>query len=248
MNFAKKWGAGVLLVPAFACLLAAGCGSVRITPISGDHLVPKPSGFEVKLFENKVQQPHREIAWIDSRALPDPSPEQKELQLRQIQDAARKLGADAVHDMRPLDLRVKGIVMDERVPFNAFKQGEYTLRFWRGTAIVYQTAAEASAAGATGAAQLLAPASPAPSDVSQPSTAAPAKSQPVSSASSDASSSAAADGAKKAEEKPQPAPTPAPLPPTLAPLPTISPLSPLERTPAPSPTPSASPSPAPAAR
>jgi uncharacterized protein YbjQ (UPF0145 family) len=130
-----------LLAAALAALgvaFAAGCSGVRVIPLADDMpRQPKPDSFEVRLFVNKVLTSHREIAIIESEALPDMSDESKAAQLRQIQDEARRLGADAVHDMRQLKQRVQGMVVDRNVPFRAYKQGRYDLYFWRGTAIVY---------------------------------------------------------------------------------------------------------------
>lgn len=107
---------------------------VRLTE---EKLPAKPKDTQIKLYVYKVQRPHREIAFIDSQPLPDRSEQSQEKQLLQIREAARKLGADAVHDIQSMTERVQGMVTDQRVPFRAYKQGQYKLYFIRGTAIVY---------------------------------------------------------------------------------------------------------------
>lgn len=131
------------LLSIWAMIALAGCSSVRVTPMSQDKFPPpKPKDYEMRLFISKIQTPHREIAWIDSQPLLPDDPEAENRQLLQIQKKACRIGADAVHDMKLLEMRVRGFTVDERVPFRAYKQGRYTLRFWRGTALVYSPPGE----------------------------------------------------------------------------------------------------------
>jgi len=151
----KPRGARNMAIPCWitlagVALALAGSSATRIHPLVEERIAAKPRDFEVRLFIRKVEEPFREIAIIDSPPLPSRDEQAREKSLRAIQRAARRLGADAVHDMRPLKLRVRGMVVDERVPFRAYQQGEYELYFWRGTAILYTTPQD-SASAAPGA-------------------------------------------------------------------------------------------------
>lgn len=120
-----------------AVLAVSGCSKVVVHRLTDDRFPSAPADASIRLYENKVLRPHREIAFIDSQALPDESAETREKQLLQITDKARDLGAEAVHDIRFLKEPVEGLIVDQNVPFRAYKQGRYTLYFIRGTAIVY---------------------------------------------------------------------------------------------------------------
>lgn len=129
----------VVACVAIALLLLTGCGGSKIQPISPDEAFPpaKPADYTMRCFKNTVTRPHRDIAWIDSTPLSDRSEESWEKQLQELQAAARKIGADAVHNVRALKLKARGAVIDEDVPFTAVKQDRYDLYFLRGTATVY---------------------------------------------------------------------------------------------------------------
>jgi hypothetical protein len=128
---------GFALVGTLACLLLPGCSSTRVHRLVPETYPAKSPDYQVKLYINKVTRPHREIAFIDSRASTDRSEATQSEQLRQLQQKARSLGADAVHDIRSMTHKVRGVVADERVPFQAYKQGRYELFFLRGIALVY---------------------------------------------------------------------------------------------------------------
>ncbi len=124
-------------VAVLALLALVGCAGARVQRLTDEKYPPRPKDATIRLYINKVQQPHREIAFIDSHAVAERTDADREKQLLEIRDAARKLGADAVHDIRPLTLRVQGFMPDKQVPFKAFKQGRQKLYFMRGIAIVY---------------------------------------------------------------------------------------------------------------
>lgn len=129
--------AGVLII---GILVMAGCSATHVYRISQEKFPPKPPGAEIELYIGKVKRPHKEIAVIDSRSLGSKDDEAKKQQLDDLKEIARKLGADAVHNIRLLRKRARGMVPDERVPFPAWKQGEYNLFFLRGEAIKFITA------------------------------------------------------------------------------------------------------------
>jgi hypothetical protein len=130
----RFFSGGVAVLALFALV---GCASARIQRLTDERFPARPKDATVRLYINKVQQPHREIAFIDSHAVAERTEANREKQLLEIREAARKLGADAVHDIRPLTLRVQGLIPDKQVPFKAFKQGRQKLYFMRGVAIVY---------------------------------------------------------------------------------------------------------------
>lgn len=125
------------LTGALAGVLLSGCSSTRVHRLVTETYPAKSPDYQVKLYINKVTRPHREIAFIDSRASTDRSETTQSEQLRQLQEKARALGADAVHDIRSMTHKARGVVVDERVPFQAYKQGRYELYFLRGIALVY---------------------------------------------------------------------------------------------------------------
>lgn len=118
-------------------VLLVGCSASQIHPLTDKKFPAKPATEEIDLYMGKVERPHFEIAIIDSRSLPGREDKDKQLQLNDLKRMARKLGADAVHDIRLLHKKARGMVIDERVPFPAWKQGEYKLYFLRGTAIKF---------------------------------------------------------------------------------------------------------------
>lgn len=117
--------------------LLVGCSASQIHPLTDKKFPAKPATEEIDLYMGKVERPHIEIAIVDSRSLPGREDKDKQLQLNDLKHLARKLGADAVHDIRLLHKKARGMVIDERVPFPAWKQGEYKLYFLRGTAIKF---------------------------------------------------------------------------------------------------------------
>jgi len=125
---------GLLII---AGLVLAGCSATHVYRISQEKFSPKPSDAEIELYIGKVKRPHTEIAIIDSRSSASKDDAVKKLQLDDLKRVARSLGADAVHNIRLLKKEARGMVMDERVPFPAWKQGEYNLYFLRGEAIKF---------------------------------------------------------------------------------------------------------------
>jgi len=125
--------------PALLLALAilAGCGVSNVHRLTEENYKRKPRGAEIKLYVNRVLEPHVAIAQINSDAAAEDSPEARRDQLGDLQKRARALGADAVMNIRHLENKGRGFVPDARIPFSAFKQGNYKQSFLRGTAIVY---------------------------------------------------------------------------------------------------------------
>jgi hypothetical protein len=116
-------------------ILLFSCSAYTVHRLDSTKYKPRQRDAEITIYAGKVDRPHVKIAIIDSETFPDKSDATKLKQLEQLKTAARKLGADAVEDVRLLAQKVRGYVVDERVPFPAWKQGEYELYFLRGVAV-----------------------------------------------------------------------------------------------------------------
>lgn len=140
-------------------LLASACQSPRVHRLTDFEYTPKPSSAAIELFTEQIGDPYTLIAIVDSRryALRDYDPEATEDaaialhkasesqhtamlgQMRQdLMELARKLGGDAVHKMRLLSTRERGMVRDPAAPIPGVRQSEYSKRyFYRGELIKY---------------------------------------------------------------------------------------------------------------
>ena len=125
----------LFLTAALLLAAATGCETSRVHRLTPEVFPPTASEESIKLFVNQVRRPHIRIAHIQSTADISRDPEVRRAQLEQLRAEARALGADAVMDIQQLQNRVRGMVIDERVPFRAYRQGNYELYFLRGTAI-----------------------------------------------------------------------------------------------------------------
>lgn len=175
-------------------LALVGCGGASVQPMVPDDAFPpaKSEDYNMRCFKNTVARAHRDIAWIDSTAQSDRGEQAWEAQLEELREAAREIGADAVHNVTVLRLKARGATIDRSVPFTAIKQDRYDLYFLRGTATVYlgddanakQAAAASAAAEAESAPPATAPALFAPA--SAPSTPPPGATNRPRSAASEA--------------------------------------------------------------
>lgn len=132
----KESGLALALIVSTALLV--GCSSTNVTMLSKTRFPPKPSDAEIELFSGKITGPYVAIAIIDSRSHSERTKENKIKQLEDLRRLARKLGADAVHNIRLLKKKGRGYIPDERVPIPAWKQGSFNLYFLRGEAIKYK--------------------------------------------------------------------------------------------------------------
>ncbi len=114
-----------------------GCSSKRVYPLVEKSLPATPADQDVRLYVNALERPLVELAYIDSTAYPERDPETVQKQLKELTDKARKMGADAVMSVEVLDEKIRGMVIDEAVPFRAYRQGNFELYFIRGTAVKY---------------------------------------------------------------------------------------------------------------
>lgn len=139
-----------LICMLLAIAALAGCSTRKYYPLTEQKFDSTPDGQEVKLFVNEVQRPHIKIAHVESFSDRERDPETVRKQLEDLKRRSRDLGADAVVNVREYRNQVRGFVVDERVPFRAYRQGRFELYMLRGTAIRYvETPEEAAAANTT---------------------------------------------------------------------------------------------------
>jgi len=118
--------------------LLAGCNTGSIHKLTWETFPKKHKKALVEMYVGEISQPHREIAIINSPFYPDQTDQTKVEMLEDLRRLARRVGADAVMDIHMLPKRFEGMVMDDRVPFPAWKQGEYDAFFLRGKAVVFE--------------------------------------------------------------------------------------------------------------
>lgn len=116
-------------------LLLAGCTGPRMQMLSQKRYAPLPPDAEVEVYVGQLASPYEPVAIIDSRGYAIVDDDTKLRQIEELQAKARELGANVLHDVRLLPKSVKGMTVDERVPFTAWKQGNYELYFMRAVAI-----------------------------------------------------------------------------------------------------------------
>jgi len=136
----KKRGKA-LIFPFFACLflfLLSSCNTGTVKKLTWESRPPKGSSAGIELFVGQVSRPCEEIAILQSKYYEDQAKENKAKMLADLRNLARRVGADAVMDIRILPKRFQGMVADEKVPFPAWKPGTDYSYFMRGTAIVFK--------------------------------------------------------------------------------------------------------------
>ncbi|MBN1866259.1 hypothetical protein JW916_03105 [Candidatus Sumerlaeota bacterium] len=126
-------------VAALLCLLlAAGCATPRVHRLTDFRYLPKAADAEIDCFVGKLTRPYESIAIVDSERYGEKDNPSKAKMIENLKKRARRIGADAVQDIRLLPVQVRGIVADERVPIvGAWKRGRYDLYFLRGEAVKY---------------------------------------------------------------------------------------------------------------
>lgn len=117
--------------------LAGGCAVRKVTPITTEKFPARAADAEVKLYPGDIARSNVKIAYVQSFAETDPDIETKKKQLQDLQKSTRRLGGDAVVNLRQFHNKVRGLVRDEAVPFPAVKQGSEDQVFYRGIAVRY---------------------------------------------------------------------------------------------------------------
>ena len=129
----------ILPVLLASVLLGLGaCTGPRVHPLTDFQYAPKGPDAPIGLLVGKESTPYEAIAVVDSETYAKKDDATKEKMLEDLRKRARKMGADAVQDIRLLPVNVRGVTSDEDVPVpGAWKQGRYQLYFLRGEAIKY---------------------------------------------------------------------------------------------------------------
>ncbi len=136
MSFSRFLTRAVVFI--FIAAIAVGCNTASIRRLAWEDYAPKPTSDTIELYVGKVSRPYKPIAILQSKSFGDQTVQSKTRMMKDLRRLARKIGADAVIDIHMLPRRFEGMVMDERVPFPAWRPGEYRAYFLRGTAIVYE--------------------------------------------------------------------------------------------------------------
>ena len=122
----------------FIAVIGVGCNTASIHKLTWRNYPPKSSGASIELYVGKVSRPYKAVAILQSKVFGDQTKKSIALMLKDLRRLARKVGADAVIDIHMLPMRYEGMVIDERIPFPAWRPGNYHAYFLRGTAIVYK--------------------------------------------------------------------------------------------------------------
>ena len=118
--------------------LVAACGGPRMLRIAEEPLAPLPPETPVAIYVGEVEPVVREVAIIESDRAVYEDEATRLKQIEQLRAKARALGANAIQEVEILPVQVRGFTPDERTPFKSWKQGEYSLFFMRGKAIVVE--------------------------------------------------------------------------------------------------------------
>jgi len=127
----------VALVALAASVCLSGCQWQRVHRLTDYKYPPRDKDAEIEAFYGEVSEPHEKIAIIQSSPKNSRDNETKAKQLDELRKIARKLGADAIQDVRLLSTSGNGLVSDPATPFPSVKQGRYEMFFLRGEAIKY---------------------------------------------------------------------------------------------------------------
>jgi hypothetical protein len=126
--------AALLLAMALLC----DCGRPHVQRIGNTQFPPRPRNAPVEVVENTLNRAYEPVALIDSNQYRADDPTSKTAMTEDLRKRARKVGADAVHKVRILEVSKRGAVHDPLVPIpGAWVQGTYKEHFMRGEAVRY---------------------------------------------------------------------------------------------------------------
>ena len=124
----------VLLATALLC----ACGRPHVQQIGGAQFPARPRNAPVEVVENTLARVYEPVAVIDSNQYRGDDPTSKTAMTENLRRRARKVGADAVHKVRVLEVSKRGAIHDPVVPIpGAWVQGDYKEYFMRGEAVRY---------------------------------------------------------------------------------------------------------------
>ena len=115
--------------------VASGCAGPRMKLLGDEKHERLAADEPVDIFVGELPDVIDDVGIIDSRSYPYVDDDVKLRQIEELRAKARRLGANAVQDVRILAKVVKGYVLDEHTPFTSWKQGEYEVYFMRGLAV-----------------------------------------------------------------------------------------------------------------
>ncbi|MFW6255788.1 MAG: hypothetical protein ACOC54_03125 [Candidatus Sumerlaeota bacterium] len=114
------------------------CRHSRIHRLDGTDYPPKASDAPIDTYDTRLDRPYEAVAILDSIRMDNFTPENQLRMRENLKEMARELGADAVHDIRSLEVKKRGAVSDEVVPIpGAWRQARYKRYFLRGEAVRY---------------------------------------------------------------------------------------------------------------
>lgn len=128
---------------ALVAVIASGCSGRKVWMLTDERFEPSTPPDQISLYINEIERPHIKLAYVESDSDSREGTEVTRTQLTQLRERAHEIGADAVVNVRQLKTKVRGAVIDERVPFRAYRQGSFELGFIRGVAIRYVEEGEA---------------------------------------------------------------------------------------------------------
>ena len=135
---AKLLPEAAMAVLLLAMTLLCGCGRPHVQRIGDAQFPPRPRNAPVEVVENTLNRAYEPVALIDSNQYRADDPTSKTAMTEDLRKRARKVGANAVHKVRILEVSKRGAVHDPLVPIpGAWVQGTYTEHFMRGEAVRY---------------------------------------------------------------------------------------------------------------
>ncbi|MCX7625186.1 MAG: hypothetical protein N2Z21_03120 [Candidatus Sumerlaeaceae bacterium] len=126
-----------LLCILFLTMIATGCVSLGAKPKFTDAHSPRYAqvASSVELLSGKPSRDYREVGVVESSRAKKLTPDVTAQMMKDLQNKAALLGADAVIDVHRLADRHEGFVNNPRTPFPSVMQGEWKTYFFRGTAV-----------------------------------------------------------------------------------------------------------------
>lgn len=139
-----------ILAAIALCALVSACAGPRMKRLDTAEYPRRPSIYPIEVYSGQVNQSYRDIAIIESTAYADDTDPNRVAQIEELKKKARRLGADAIQQIRVLTKQVKGFTADERTPFPSVKQGSFPLYFMRAEAIIFESSLPGSVARGNG--------------------------------------------------------------------------------------------------
>ena len=133
----------MLAAAAAACTACSPCigescaKQPTVRPIDHACLPAGAPRASVPMYHNITNRTFTEIAYVDSFASPDKSPDTVRQQMQDLQSKAGQAGADALIQVQQLANKRTGLVNNPQTPFDSKMQGSEEQYFFRGIAVKY---------------------------------------------------------------------------------------------------------------